>query len=434
MVPQYMPLMRKVVDYVAATFHRPALLKLRTRDGEALPEDHVQTRRLRRMEIETQLHPALRQWQRRAEGGGTAFLFPVARWGRMSWEVLTPDVVWAWEDERAPGDVQRCEWVAHELSRPMISTNRAREADARRFVVWTRNEVKIVDRWGRPVADPGLGATVEGTLVSGNPYGLIPYAVLHRDPHTAGMWGPIPESYVTSQVGINLLWSDFHLQMRLVAGLGVANLVDTAKFPERLKYGIDRILKLGPDDKFDFRGPALPIEGMLSFAQKYVQTYAVMRGLQPDVFSIDGEAFSTAISAVAKEIDRVDVQEMREEKEPDLRTRIVYDVWPIGRAVWNVSHPEHRIDHDLDLDVEFPEPKRVVSALEDAQARQARINSGMSDPVEELMAAKPGRTEAEAEALFEKHLARAARLRDALGGGRQTVGAPGSSGPSGVAE
>ena len=421
--PFYLPFLRRLVDYVAALFHRRPSFYL-TKDGDRIEPDHEQSKLLAKVAKQCGLTTKFRKAQRLAYLVKTVFLFPSWHFGKMKVEVLTPDLVWPWERDRAPGDVQQCEWISHELQRPMMAKVDAAE---RRFLLssapprdWQGKiknpqepwKIQVVDYWGERI--PGTAGTVFPGDV--NPYRQHPYIVMHDRDFDEGMLAPLDGTMKTAAVGMDLLWTDYHLMMRQHGGVAVANLMNPDKWPLEIPMGPDRTINMGLEEKYGWVHPSYDIQGMISFAQAYMQTYAIHHGLSPDLFTIAGGSFKQAISAAAKEVDRIDVQEVREEAEPYYEDKITQEFWPLFRDIWNKWNPAERFDTTLDLGIDWPEPKQIVSPQERAQARAIEQKLGTFDPVRAIMQDEQV-SEKEAERRFELALERSAKIRATSGEG-----------------
>ena len=413
--PQYLPLTKRLVNVRATLFHRKPAFEL-IRGGVPLPADHEQTQLWDRIVRSSQLIPALKRWQRRSDLVGTALMFP--RWnGRgLQMEVYTPDWFYAAQSANAPADLNRCDFVMHELAQAVHTIENAAE---RRFAVWEPPQ-KEGGQWACFVR--GIdGRNLENPLFANNVnrYGRFPYVIAHREPPEFSILAEPDDSLITAQVGINLLYTDYMGAMFMQGGVLAVQDHVTGR-PRDIPFSRYHALNIPPGSEFGAQYIKMDIDigGMIAFAANYLKIYAVMHGLHPDTFSIEGEAFASAITAVAKQVDRLDVQETREDSEAYWEL-ILDDLFDLIRAVWNVHVPNDPLDADLELRIKWPEPQEVADPLAATQAAQARLNAHLSYRVREIMRIHRC-DELEAKRIFELALDEAGRLAGEAPGIRQT--------------
>jgi hypothetical protein len=419
--PMYMPGVQRIIETETTLFHQSPTFFLETPDGSRVPAGDKNMMRFLKMAKQCHLETKLKDAQRTTQAVKTTFLYPSWHFGKMKLEVLTPDLVWPWEHDIAPGDVDRCDWIAHELARPMMGADPDREA--RRFLRWTGPDR---DAYGYPKGEIWTVDTVDvdGNIImpgggafrtSVNLYNQYPYVVLHESEYDEGMFRPLDECYRTFGVGLCLLWTDYHLQIRTHGGVGVATL-NGREWDSTKALGTDRTVVLADGESYAWTNPTHDLQGMLMFAQRYLQTFALLRGLSPDSFSIEGKNFATALSAAAMQTSRLDVEAVRKEQAPYYRDKVCDELLPKMVTIWNRWMTAEKIDPSLVFGLEYAEPKQVIGPQEQAQADSMDAKLGQFDPVLAIQKRRK-LSETEAEAAFDLTIKRMERLTAATGEG-----------------
>ena len=394
--PQYLPVIQRFTDTVAALFHRKAELGFDL-DGEEVPESDSQMQTWRLIEKSTQLHQMLKQWQRSTYLHKTSPMHVRWSYGQLALEPLSPADWWAWESYDNPVHLQAAQLAMHELPQPI---NNWAATIERRYAVWEHDEktgawtFHIRNQFGKDLGDSLFRDGL-------NHYGQFPYVVAHEGIPRKSIFQDLDDSLLTAQIGLDLLWTDYHLACRMDGGVLTLKSA-TPKTGKDLPFGRDRALALGSEDSAAYIQATQNLGAMVDFGGRWLKTFAVMHGLHPDLFAIDGSSFSTAISAVAKRIDRLDVQETREDREAYWEVKLA-ELFDLIRIVWNFWNPARRLDPRLVLKIKWSEPENAVSPLEQAQADQAKINAGLTNPVEIIMRDRRCSRE-EAERCFEENL------------------------------
>lgn len=419
LTPAYLPLLKKLDETIAAQFHR-APIYVPMRSGSPLSEGDPTHRAVTAMLDTSNFTDALKRLQRYAWLDKTAFAFARPAREGVVLDVLTPDLVSVWESDWDPCSLQEAQAVSHELSARPGTTGAIPE---RRFVSWTREtdntvSCRVTDLYGRELPDQALWP------VGLQPLTRYPYVVAHDRQPRESIYAPLDDSLLSAQVGIDVLWTDYLLESRMQGGMLNLRLEAQDK-PSVIPFSRDRVIVCGKDESAQYVGMPVDFAGMLSFANQYMKTHAVLHGLHPDTLAIDGSAFSSAITAVAKQVDRLDVLETKADYEA-YWTRKAKEAFSVLRMVWNAWMPlSDRIPEDVELRIEWPRPLDVADPLHTAQSDQANMNAGLTSPVRILMERK-GISEAEATKQVEENLAWKARI-DAITGQRQTPDGTGNA-------
>ena len=379
--PVYQKFTRRLINLKATLFHRRPRIVLQ-RKGKDVEKDSADQLLWDEIDKGCRLMSRLKELQRTTALCKTAFAFVGWRNGKLCIDPLTPNLVDVYQDKDDPGNLDACWMIEHELAQ---SVDSQRAETERRFTVWERPSNNMpegdgpklgepVDYWSNRILDvhgndlPNPTFEMEETKTNHNPYGMYPYVVFHEaDPITTIFAAP-DQSIRSAQEIVNLLWCKAHLAAMMATGVAVMKSQDVED-SER-PWGSDVLVHMGPQDDFKFESTNFQYKDMVDFIQGVMQAYASMDGIHPDAFTINGESFSQAITAVAKQMDRMDLQEEREDSE-------VY--W--GEYQLPALADNKRFDkpEELTVRVEWAPSDAPMSPQEEAQAQQARFNAGMDD-------------------------------------------------------
>lgn len=380
LLPQYLPLLKRTVDTVAGLFHRKPELTLDTADNEPVPTEHPQMEIWRDIQRQTQLAQTLKELQHKTFLHKTMLAHVRWSFGRLRVDPIHLADGFIWEAEEDPADLRLAPLVMHELPAPMKTPPTTTE---RRWAVWQQDAASGL--WSFAIRNLAGKVLPNRLFPKGvNAYGTYPYILCHDGQPRTSAYAELDDSLLSAQIGLDLLWTDFHLACRMNGGVVAMHTDQGTKLPRALPFGRDRAMVMGLEEKVETIQLHQSLPDMLEFARDYIKTFAVLHGLHPDSFAIEGQAFAQAITAVAKQVDRLDVQETREDYETYWEGKLA-DLFDLIRLVWNVWNPARQLDPRLRLRIKWIEPREVVSPLEAAQASMARLNGGLSYPVREIM-------------------------------------------------
>ena len=389
--PLYLPFINRVTNIRAALFHRaPNLVLVEDETGKGLPSTDDSAKIWKEIQTKGHLNSQNKLWHRMTDLVKTAAMFPNWVQGQIEYEVKTPEELFVKESEYVPYRLDLAHLVMHELPSALSDPTTVLE---RRFVVWekpnqyhTEWTVRLTDVFGRDLKD-GNGDPVDNPLFANgvNKYKRYPYVLSHAMRPTYGIFAEVDDALLQGQIGLNLAWTDGHLAMRTQwGGQAWKRTGDPSAQPDELVWGRDVVAMLrGDKDGGEDLGHLnynLDIGGYLSYVDAFMRTYAVMYGLHPDIFSISGDTFSKAITAVAKAVDRIDLQETREDQEAywELKLQEQFD---LSRLVWN-THNKRKIRDDVRLKVEWADPDMAQDPMHEIQSIQAALNSGLMSRAE----------------------------------------------------
>jgi len=448
MLPLYFNFVRRLVKLRATLFHRRPKI-LQRRNGALLPDSHPSRIRWLRLESKARLSSRLKLLQNMTELCESALAFAAWRTDgidgagrtinpRVELDVLTPDEVEVYQDDWAPGSLDACRLIAHMLPMPVDSPqNRMQQ----RWLVWERPgpavpgiggstasdqwTCRILDGDGRPAADT-LGHVVPNPLFPTNVsrYGAYPYVLFHRTPQQGRIWAPPNETYETAQIAVNLTLSYATLRQWCSGGMAVLEAQDAPAAD--IKQGPHRGIRVNPEEDFRYAAQPFDAVGSRAWVETLLKGWAVMDGIHPDALTLSGEAFSNAITAIAKAYDRQDLVDEREDAQAYWEDQL--GLLCARLVMVHNAHcaPAERIDEDIEYGVEWAEVPVPTSPLEREQAFQAACNSGIDDPVSRRMRENTSLSREQAEADFRAcaaiNIERSRLMQDA--GQRQTTSEP----------
>jgi hypothetical protein len=377
MVPQYMPYLTRTTAIRATLFHRHPSQTLVDSTGTA---DEAQTKRWNDIMRGARSTSRDKRLNKRVELLNTAFSY--IRWdgNRVELDVITPDNVEVYPDRDFPADLDKARMIRHRLP----SLLDCAEPYAERWLVWERvpGATSALDQWGVYVVDNGWQIQDNPFFPDNvNPYKQFPYVVFNGEEQQDRIFQQIDDTLLTAQVGIDILATWFHDQMP--DSLNVFKTADGN--PKDLPRGRNFGINLEPQDDYSYHEMPMDAASMKTYLEMFLKAHAALHGLTPDVFSLESEAFTQALTGLAAQTDRWDVQEVREDREPyweyklDLRR---------GKVVAIHNHhakESQRINPDLRLEVEWAQPSAPVDPQSQAQTRATNIERGIASPVDYIM-------------------------------------------------
>ncbi len=366
-----MPFAKRVVDAQATLFHRRPTWMLYEPDAdESLPREDANVQRFKALRDETHMDLQCRIVQRRDRLWNTVFARPAHRLGKICIDVIKPSLVWVIEGTTDAGNLDDAQAIVVQLSK-------------NRWEVWEAPCMENEGQWTYGVID--LDAkTEEDPLFEGsfiNGYGQFPFVRFSHDP-SSGIYGIVDQSLLDMQVGVDLLesWSDFQFRMGFTI-VKITTSKDLGK--EDMPISPDLAVRLTPgaQEDFDRVASGLDCGQLTSYIESKVKRFAAMAAIDPDFLSSEGKQFLAALTGIAKQFDRLDLQELREESEipyeaalPDLFDKLV--------AVNNFHRTKERIDPDLILRIGWYTPSVPQNRLQEAQADVLDIEQGVLTPDE----------------------------------------------------
>jgi hypothetical protein len=423
MLPQYLPFLRRLVEIKATLFHRHPIWDLVDRIGQAAPTE--QATRWTRMKREMRATTRLKKLQKRTELLNTAFGRP--RWDgrRVVLDVVTPSSIEVYPDPDAPADLDRAFLIRERL--PSVQDTPTIYPE--RWLVWERipGPTPALDEWNVTVTDNAWRILPNPWFPDNrNPYRSYPYVVFHAEEQQDRLFQPLDDSLLTAQVGLNLLWTWYGQEQP--NGLHVFNLNGMKLKAEQIPSGRNFAIQLeNPSDTHEWHQIPFEAEGMRVFLEMSLKLYASMHGLTPDVFSLESESFTNALTGLAAQMDRLDVQEVREDREAYWEYKLD-DLLDKIRIVHNTHCVStDRLDEGLRSQIGWAQPAAPVDPQSKAQSRATAIESGTGDPVVYIMEDEHC-DEAEAERLYSVRLERLSRLRAVKSGSQDEDQGPGEEG------
>lgn len=275
-------------------------------------------------------------------------------------------------------------------------------------VVWTPQEHYIQLQSGEKVAVPGRS----GNRDTRNYYGMIPAAILHKEPIEGLFWNCISneelfdlmlhQGFKNSLDSFTYFWNSFKMLLLFgeeqIPGAwpDIVNLSPnkTLKFPTLGNSGRSEVIDLMNDFE--------KLENYKSRAKKKVF----------DVFGvqIEANAISQAQTGISLKIKNAQLAEARKKQEPDF---IDYetDIFNVIRTVWNYHNPGKKIDEKTVVNTFFTTSEVFVSRMDKLKYWWSMYEKGLKTAAEFYMTFNPTVTETdEAEAKFLENLEKFKRL------------------------
>jgi hypothetical protein len=377
MVPQYLPYLTRSTAIRATLFHRHPTLTLVDAAGAA---DKEQTERWADVMRRTRSTARDKRLQKRTELLNTAFSY--VRWDGLgiALDVITPDNVEVYPDRDDPANLDKARLIRHRLP-ALLDTS---EPFPERWLVWERipGETAVLDEWYVYVMDNAWTILDNPFFPDNiNPYKCFPYVVFNGEEQQDRIFQGLDDSLLTAQVGINIVATWFQDQMP--DGIHVFSGVD--KLPAKLPMGRNFAHGLEQGETYNWHAIPFDAAGMKTYLEMFLKLHASLQGLTPDVFSLESEAFTTALTGLAAQADRWDVQEVREDREPYWEYKLDARRAKIVTIHNHHSLPSERFDESLRLAVEWAQPEAPVDPQSQAQTRSTNIASGIASPVDYIM-------------------------------------------------
>jgi len=371
------PLLFRLINAAATLFHQRPGWKL-LRDGQPLESTDPDAVIFKAIRKEAQLDLRCRHLQRRDILFGTVFGRPAWRNDKLRIDVLKPSAVEVLESSTDPADLDDA--VAISVRTDADRREIWEKPNSQNGGVWTYG---IVNEKDGSVTDSLFGDSVNG-------YGCYPFVAFSTYPSLTSVYATVDQTAHDQQVGANLLesWADF--QFRL--GFSIA-VIKTAQELGRdaLPISPDMLVALNPGSEEDFNRIAsgLDTNQLTGYVDAKLKRYFALRGVDPDIISTDGKQMIAALTGVNEQMQRVDLQELRQD------AAIPYEfaldaLFQKIRAVWNWHRGDMPLSEALELEIEWLKPPVPGNELQQAQADEIRIEQGTAT-ADEIRAQRLGK-------------------------------------------
>ena len=411
LVPQYLPFLKRLVQIKATLFHRHPTLSLVDVSGKTKERA---TKAFRDLLKEMRFTSRAKKLQKRTELVSTAFAYVRFDGDQLQLDVITPDNVEVYPHPDDPANLDKALLIRHRLP----SLKDSPDVYPERWLVWERIEgaTPALDEWNVYVMDNAWKVLDNPYFPKNvNPYKMYPYVVFNSEEQQDCIFAQLDDSLLAAQVGIDILATWYH--SRQPDGLGIFKVTDPDSLPSTMPAGHNAAIPLGPADDFKFENIPFEADKMKTYMEMTLRLYASLHGLDPDVFAMESEAFTSALTGLARQMDRWDVQEVREDQEPYweyklelLKRKII--------ALHNFHAGEtEQIDPSLALHVEWAQPEAPVDPQSQAQARKMALDLGYGDPIAWVKEDHNHASDEEAEGQLQRNLAWARLIVEATGDG-----------------
>jgi len=376
-----LPLTKRIVDAQATLFHRRPGWILK-QNGEDLPPDNPQVMMFEALRKETHLDLTCRKIQRRDRLWNTVFAKPSWRLEKIQIDVIKPSVVGVIESKIDPSDLDDAEAIAIEINSGIYEIWEKPSID--NGWLWTYGVVNFNDG---SEYDPLFG----GTFING--YSEYPLVRFSHNPST-GIYGVVDDALLNAQIGVDVLesWADF--QFRL--GFTIAVLTTTKDLGKTdMPISPDMVVKLTPgqEESFERIASGLDTGQLTSYIEDKIKRFAALSSIDPDILSSDSKQFMAALSGIAQQYDRMDLQELREESEVPYEEALPALI-DKSVTVNNWHRTDSQISEDLEVCLRWYMPKPPQNRLQESQADKMDIEEGIRTR-QEVRADRAGKPESE---------------------------------------
>jgi hypothetical protein len=332
--------------------------------------------------------------QRMCQALSCCFAAPRYYRGRMYLDIVTPDDVDVVQDPLNPGVAADCLAISTRLP----DTADTVRATASKRITWTRETTPEGDYWGcyftdqygRPLPNPYFPDEA-------NPYGRLPVVPLYSERPEGTIFPTLDDTMLAAQVAADIGWTHIFTLIRMHGGTGIRTGDNDEMGVGELPIGALRFMDLPAGGDFKWVELKMNLQEVIQSLTQLLKTSAGLRGIPTDAIDIEGAKVIDALSAASKQMDRLDLIEIREDQEP-LWERQVRDLWKLLVTVNNYHRPDRRIDPEIELEVIWAQPEMPTDRQSEAQAAAIEIANGTTSPVDIIVQRKRiPRAEAELE-------------------------------------
>lgn len=242
------------------------------------------------------------------------------------------------------------------------------------FSLWTKNDYKRL--------------SYNGTVIDQepNPYnGVLPFVPLFDRIPTDSFWLPGGDDIISYQTAINTLLVDANFLIRMGAhGIhGVKGMTGG-----NITASPGTFFSLPKDGDLISLSQHSQIKETFDAISKQIKFLAVSNGLSAMVMQTEPVS-SNRQSGVSKAFDTMEMSEKRADA-IDLFRSFELEIFEKIKAVYNYHTTGKKLSEKCSLSIDFADPtKLAVTAIEQAQADDYKINQGVLSPVDVLIRDNP---------------------------------------------
>lgn len=270
-----------------------------------------------------------------------------------------------------------------------IADDNDREAEQKRYVVWTKMLHFVMNGKGQVIGEPIL-----------NPIGRLPFIDVASDKDFQ-FFVRRGTSVVDFALDFGLILSDTANTIRLQSYAQAV--MSSEKQPQNLNVGANSVLWLpldpnnpGATPKFEFVSPNPDIAGSLEFAEMTLRLFLSSRGIDPATISGKGEAKSFS-SGIERLLAMLDFHIHATRSDFDLFKNVEFELFEILVSWSNVfqsvsgdgelipSLKNGVIADDVFLDVKFNEPSMIQTKSEKESSIINLMENGLMSRKEAIM-------------------------------------------------
>ncbi len=362
-MPVFLNLVRKIINLTSSVYILDAK---RGVTGTDTDKDTYA-----RFEDTAALPIVMKQANRLCNLTGVVFLRPVFRSGQMMVDVVTPDLVDVTLGD-SPQDVRSVTVTQFsENGRP----------DEVTYSMWTADTLRRLDYNFQEISSEP------------NPYGVIPFVVVHQSLPTNDFWlDGTANDLVNAQEAVNLQLSGLFYTL-FYQGFATGYIKGGGDISSHdLIFGAGSMISLPEGGDVGFVSPKAPITDTIAAITFLLEQIAVQNGLPASVVSTT----TREVSGVALTVENVELGEARRDQIA-LFARAEQQLFTLFRTVWNTHNPTKAMSEAATLKVDFADPQASMTPIDRFNLFQVENNVGAASVVDYLMEKNPDYSREEAQ-------------------------------------
>ena len=357
-LPIHLNIVKKIIDLKSAVYIEDAKRAITGTEHDQAIYSHFE---------DTGFLPVvMKQANRLCNLSGTVLLRPVFRRGRMEIDLLTANNIDVTLGD-SPNDVTSIT-ITHfsENGRPNEVT----------YSVWTDTELVKLDYNGKEFSrEP-------------NPYGIIPFVVVHNSLPIDDFWlDGSSNDLVSTQNAINMHLSGvfYTLFYQGHATGWIKGAGDTTT--NELLFGAGSMISLPENGDVGFVSPQSRISEAVQAITFLLEQVAIQNGLPASVIT----SSAREISGVTLITENAELAEARRDQLA-IFARAEQDLFHLFKLIWNTHSPQNKISDEATLRVDFADPQPSMTPLDKFYLFEKEYRLGMKSPVDYLMSQNPDYT------------------------------------------
>ena len=366
LTPYFVNIVKKVINNLAMVYGQPAV-----REIEGAAQDKAIFKEI----VESSaLSVKLKMASKYTKLLKTVLMRPVWRKGKLDLDILTGEIL----------DVETGDTPEDLKSVLVTHFPESLKQDEVTFSYWNAESFKRLDYLGNVIKeDP-------------NPYKVVPFIPLFDRCPTNEFWLSGGDDLINNQEGINEKLTDLIYVLRQ-QGFGVGYIKGKRTGGGSVTVDPGTLVDLPEDGELGYESQKAPIKDILSAIDFLITQAAVSNGLSVSTLSTK----TVRESGLAKVQGQRELEELRRD-DIILWKKYEQQIFDMSRVVWN-THSSRKISKEAKLNVDFYDPKPVISAKDQSETWTSLIDLGAISVVDVVMERNPDlKTREEAKAFLLK--------------------------------